>query len=74
MRLLDLMLAAHGVVVFAAVSMLGPNVSIYRQAVALVGVVPLLARLRLPLLLALTALLAALAPGLAEAFFRAQMV
>ena len=73
-RRLDGLLALQGATIAAFVTSLGPNVSLYRQAVGLVGLVPLLARLPAWLLFAIAAVLAALAPGLAEAFFDTELV
>jgi hypothetical protein len=73
LRPVDAALLAHAVLVWAFVNAAGPNVSIYRQACGLVGIVPLLARLRPAVLLALVALSLAVGWGMALLFFRDQV-
>jgi hypothetical protein len=70
MRPVDAALLVHGTVLWLFVNAAGPDVSIYRQASALVSVVPLLVRLRSRALVALLACLLALGAGMAVLFFR----
>jgi hypothetical protein len=70
MRPVDVALLVHAALVWAFVNGAGPNVSIYRQASALVGVVPVLARLRPAVLAALLAASLAVGWGVALLFFR----
>lgn len=68
-RPLDLLLLTHAAAVWVFVNGAGPNVSIYRQAAVLVGLVPLLARLHLPGLALLLTLLLGLGAGMMRLFF-----
>jgi hypothetical protein len=60
----------HAALVRAFVNGAGPNVNIYRQACGLVGVVPVLARLRPAVLAALVVASLAVGWGVALLFFR----
>ncbi len=73
LRPVDVALLLHAALVWAFVNAAGPNVSIYRQACTLVGVVPLLARLRPAVLAALVAASLAVGWGVALLFFRDQI-
>jgi hypothetical protein len=73
-RPLDCLLLTHATVVWLFVNTAGPNVSVYRQAAALVGLVPLLARLRARWLAVLLAVLLALGAGMARLFFETVLV
>jgi hypothetical protein len=68
-RPLDVLLLTHAAAVWVFVHGAGPNVSVYRQAAVLVGLVPLLARLRAPTLVLLLAVLVTLGAGMARLFF-----
>jgi hypothetical protein len=68
-RPVELLLLAHAACVWAFVNAAGPNVSIYRQAAVLVGLVPLLARLAPSWLAILLAVLVALGFAMARLFF-----
>jgi hypothetical protein len=68
-RPVDLLLLTHAVAMWVFVNGAGPNVSIYRQAAALVGLVPLIARLRIPGLALLLAVLLGLGVGMVQLFF-----
>ena len=68
-RPVDLLLLAHAACVWAFVNGAGPNVSIYRQAAVLVGLVPLLARLDAPWLAILLTVLVALGSAMVRLFF-----
>jgi hypothetical protein len=70
----DIPLLAHAAVVWVFVNATGPNVSVYRQAAVLVGLVPLLARLPTIALAALVAVLVALGAGMARLFFSNALV
>ena len=73
LRPVDVALLLHAALLWAFVNAAGPNVSIYRQACTLVGVVPLLARLRPAVLAALVAASLAVGWGVALLFFRDQI-
>ncbi|HKZ31184.1 MAG TPA: hypothetical protein VJ648_02385 [Vicinamibacteria bacterium] len=73
-RPVDLLLLAHGAAVWVFVNGAGPNVSIYRQAAVLVGLAPLVARLRLRALVLLLVLLLGLGVGMVQLFFSNQLV
>jgi hypothetical protein len=70
LRPVDAALLAYGIAVWVFVNAAGPSVSIYRQAAALVCVVPLLARLRPAMMVGLLFVLVPLALGMAVLFFR----
>jgi hypothetical protein len=73
-RPVDLLLLTHAAAVWVFVNGAGPSVSIYRQAAALVGLVPLVARLGLPALALLLALLLGLGMGMVQLFFSDRLV
>jgi hypothetical protein len=73
-RPVDLLLLTHAAAVWVFVNGAGPNVSIYRQAAVLVGLVPLVARLGLPALALLLALLLGLGMGMVQLFFSDRLV
>jgi len=73
-RPLDGLLLGHAVALWLFVNGAGPNVSVYRQAASLVGLVPLLARLRARGLAVLLAVLLALGAGMACLFFENLLV
>ena len=74
LRPVDAALLAYGIAVWVFVNAAGPSVSIYRQAAALVCVVPLLARLRPAMMVGLLFVLVPLALGMAVLFFRNVLV
>jgi hypothetical protein len=68
-RPVDVLLLTHAAVVWLFVTGVGPDLSVYRPAAVLVGLVPLLARLGAVGLLLLLAVQIALGAGMAHLFF-----
>ena len=68
-RPVDVLLLTHAAVVWLFVNGVGPNLSVYRPASLLVGLVPLLARLGVPAMLLLLAAQIALGAGMVRLFF-----
>jgi hypothetical protein len=73
-RAVDTALLLYGAALWAFVNAAGPDLSIYRQAAAMVCVVPLLSRSRPAVLAGLLVVLVPLALGMAVLFFRDVLV